>query len=232
MITNLPHSAAAYLPFVLRYLYDAWAHGVCNHLVWKVPTRRLIKHFVGHAGVRHLDPSAGTGFLPDHCRFPTRIPAITLVHVNPHCLAGAGRRLARYHPWTVVADLLAPLPLPKEEYLSIHLGYRLHCLPGPMSAKVEVLKHLRPHLHPMGCLFASSLLPDSGNASARWLTRVYNQKGIFGNAGETLDAVLAAVHAHFPVVTWERVGQAALFSARPALYPHSHSGEFHGSHQA
>jgi hypothetical protein len=83
-----------------------------------------------------------------------------------------------------------------------------------MEAKAKVLEYLQPHLHPDGNLFGSTLLPDGGNTFARCLTRAYNRKGIFGNAGDTLEGLRDILTAHFPLVTIERVGQAALFVAR------------------
>jgi hypothetical protein len=94
------------------------------------------------------------------------------------------------------------------------MGYLFHCLPGPMEAKGSVLKNLRPLLHPDGCLFGSTLLPDGGNAFARCLTKAYNRKGIFGNAGDTMEGLEAILSEHFSQVTAERVGQAVLFAAR------------------
>ena len=214
MPSIIPNSAAAYSPLVLRYAYDAWVLGISNSFAWKVPTARLRRHFERHAQSLHLEASAGTGYFPDRCRFPVDRPEITLVDVNPHCLAVAAKRLARFRPKTVLADLTAPLPLLQEGFLSIHVGYLFHCLPGPMEAKSKVLENLRPLLHPHGCLFGSTLLPDGGNAFARCLTRVYNRKGIFGNAGDTLEGLRAILEDHFPLVTIEQVGQAALFTAQ------------------
>jgi ubiquinone/menaquinone biosynthesis C-methylase UbiE len=214
MPSILPTSAAVYSPFVIRYAYDAWVLGVSNHFAWRVPTSRLRKHFEGHAQARHLEASAGTGYFPDRCRFPVDRLEITLVDVNPHCLAAAAKRLGRFCPKTVLADLTAPLPLQQEGFQSIHMGYLFHCLPGPMEAKGSVLKNLRPLLHPDGCLFGSTLLPDGGNAFARCLTKAYNRKGIFGNAGDTMEGLEAILSEHFSQVTAERVGQAVLFAAR------------------
>jgi SAM-dependent methyltransferase len=214
MTPILPASASIYSPLVLRYAYDAWVLGISNRFAWKAPTARLRRHFEAHARDRHLEATAGTGYFPDRCRFPVECPDITLVDVNPHCLAVAARRLVRFKPKTILADLMAPLPLPLEAFHSIHVGYLFHCLPGPLAAKGRVLETLWPHLHPDGSLFGSTLLPDGGNAFARGLTRIYNRKGIFGNAADTLEGLRDILRAHFPIVALERVGQAALFVAR------------------
>lgn len=176
----------------------------------------LRRFFEANARPDHLEAGAGTGYFPDHCRFPGGKPRITLLDVNPHCLAQASRRLARYGPRTVLADITQPLPLDRGSFGSIHLGFLLHCLSGPMAAKGGVLDNLAPLLRPDGVLFGTTLLPDGGNSFARLLTSVYNRKGIFGNLGDTLEGLRNELCARFPVVTVERVGQVALFTGRMA----------------
>jgi SAM-dependent methyltransferase len=216
MGNSIPNSALIYSPLVVRFAYDTWVLGISNHLAWKVPTARLRKFFEAHVHTDHLEAGAGTGYFPDHCALPGGNPRITLLDVNPHCLDRASRRLRRYRPTTVLADLNQPVPLPPGAFGSIHLGFVLHCLPGPMEAKGKVLDHLRPLLRPEGVLFGATLLPDGGNGFARLLTDVYNRKGIFGNREDTLEELRDVLRARFPVVTVERVGQAALFTGRMA----------------
>jgi hypothetical protein len=43
---------------------------------------------------------------------------------------------------------------------------------------------------------------------------IYNHRGIFGNAGDTLEGITKLFMAHFPIVATERVGQVGLFVAR------------------
>ena len=187
MTSDLPKLASVYSTTFLRFAYDAWVLGISNHLAWKVPTSRLRTFFETHVKGNHLEAGVGTGFYPDRCRFPVDRPKLTLVDVNPNCLAVASRRPARFKPTVVVSDLMHPLPLPEAAFQSIHLGYLLHCLPGPTERKGSVLEHLAPHLAPGGVLFASTLLPKGGNGFARFLTSFYNRRGIFGNAGDTLE---------------------------------------------
>ena len=214
MTSNLPDSAAVYSPMVLRYAYDAWVLGVSNHFAWKVPTSRLRRFFEANVKGKHLEAGVGTGYFPDRCRFPVDHPALTLLDVNAHCLAAASSRLARFKPTRVIADLTQPLPLPQAAFQSIHLGCLLHCLPGPTESKGKVLASLAPHLAPGGVLFASTLLPGGGNGFARFLTKVYNRRGIFGNAGDTLEGLTRMFRAQFSIVEVEQVGQAVLIVAR------------------
>jgi hypothetical protein len=214
MPPSIPTSAAVYSPLVLRTFYDAWVLGLSNPLAWGIPTRRLRQHFEACVRGHHLEASVGTGYFPDRCRFPVEHPRLTLLDVNPACLDVAAKRLARFHPTTVLADLMAPLPFPEEAFQSIHLGYLLHCLPGPMAAKGKVLGNLQPHLQRDGTLFGSTLLPDGANAFGRFLIRAYNRRGIFGNTRDTLEGLRGILHEHFSCVAVERIGQAALFVAK------------------
>jgi SAM-dependent methyltransferase len=216
MGTKVPNSAAIYSPIILRFAYDAWVLGVSNHLAWKAPTSLLRQFFEANVLSDHLETGAGTGYFPDRCRFPGGNPRITLLDVNPHCLAQASRRLTRYRPETILADVTRPVPLAQGSFGSIHLGFLLHCLPGSMAAKGRVLDNLVPLLRPDGVLFGTTLLPDGGNRFARLLTNAYNRKGIFGNRDDTIEGLRDELCARFPVVTVERVGQAALFTGRMA----------------
>lgn len=51
----------------------------------------------------------GTAYLPDHTRFPSEQPRITLMDLNPNTLTFGARRLRRYQPRTRVANLLEPI---------------------------------------------------------------------------------------------------------------------------
>jgi ubiquinone/menaquinone biosynthesis C-methylase UbiE len=212
MTIELPASASVYSQGFLRYGYDVWVLGISNHLAWRIPTRRLREFFEAHAQQEHLEAAVGSGYFPDRCRFPSGKPDITLLDVNPACLRATARRIARYQPRLIVADILKPMTLPDKTFKSIHIGYLLHCLPGPMMAKGCVFENLKPHLHPDGVLFGSTLLPDGGNWMARKLTQLYNRRGIFGNAQDTLEELHEVLRSYFPRVAIERIGQAVLFA--------------------
>ena len=210
----VPESASAYSPLVLRFGYDLWVLGISNRFAWKAPTPRLRAFFQAHVSARHLDVGVGTGYFLDHCRWPVAKPEITLLDVNPHTLRFVAQRIRRHQPATVLASVLEPLPLADGAFHSINLGFLLHCLPGPMAAKGQAFATLKRHLHPDGVLFGSTILPDGCNAFGAKLTQVYNARGIFGNAGDTLEGLRRLLSTHFPVVTLEQVGQVALFTAR------------------
>jgi hypothetical protein len=70
-------------------------------------------------------------------------------------LPGAIRaeRLARYQPLLCAANLLAPIGIELEPADSVGLTYVLHCLPGPMPAKLKAIDHLRPLMNKRAVLF-------------------------------------------------------------------------------
>lgn len=211
-----PHSShSVYTPAVLRW-YDVWVLGISNRFIWKCPTARLVQHYQQHVRARHLDVGVGTGYFLDRCRFPVSEPAITLLDVNPHALAATVRRIARYRPKIVEADLCRADALAGETFDSIGLNYVLHCLPNDREQKATAIANLARHLEPSGVLFGSTLLgrgvPQS--SVARWLMRRYQRQGIFDNAGDDPQWLSALLSIHLENVRIECVGCVALFSGR------------------
>jgi hypothetical protein len=184
--------------------------------VWRCPTVRLLENFDRHVTGNHLDAGVGTGYFLDRCRFPVEHPRIVLLDPNPNCLQAAARRLSRYQPQSVQADLWQPPPCDMPPFDSISLNYVLHCLSGPLEEKARVLDHLRALLNPGAVLFGATLLASGVrlNWAARRLTAAYNRRGIFGNSGDSLHELRAALTSRFAAVELETVGCAALFAAR------------------
>jgi SAM-dependent methyltransferase len=212
---------AGYAVFTPRTLalYDLVVHGLSNHLAWRCPTRHLVAHYDRHVSANHLDVGVGTGLLLDRCRFPTapHPPRLALLDANPHCLAAAARRLARYRPEVHRADVLAPLLLDLAPFDSIGLSYVLHCLPGPMPAKAAALDRLLPLLNPAGgVLFGATLLGRGvpRGRLARRLMAAYNARGFFDNADDDPEGLRIALRERFPESTVRVIGCAALFAAR------------------
>lgn len=208
-------SHAIYSPALLRW-YDVIVLGISNRLIWRCPTPRLLALFNRHVSGNHLDVGVGTGYFLDRCRFPVESPRVTLLDANPHCLATAARRLARYQPRTVRCDIARAIAYDGERFDSISLNYVLHCLPGALPHKATVLDHLRPLLNPGGVLFGATLLAEGVRRSwaARRLMAAYNRRGIFGNAGDALDDLRREFQRRFEEVQIDVVGCAALFVAR------------------
>jgi SAM-dependent methyltransferase len=203
---------AVYTPLTLR-VYDAWVLGFSNHLVWRCPTRRLLRHYGEHLRSRHLEAGVGTGFFLDRTRFAPGQLKVTLLDLNPNTLAFGSRRLERLQPETLQANLLEPIAF-SERYDSAALNYVLHCLPGDLATKGIVFEHLKAGVDPGGVIFGSTLLAHGvvRSRAAQRLMQLYNRRGIFSNERDSLDALEAALQRHFQRYTLEVVGCVALFT--------------------
>lgn len=208
---------AVYTPGNLK-LYDLFVLGLSNRFLWRCPLARLRALYDRHLSANHLDVGVATGYFLDRCRFPSPTPRLVLADLNESCLAYAARRLTRYRPTTVRANVLAPLPLNGPPFDSISMTYLLHCLPGRMAEKAVAFDHLKARLAPGGVLFGAAILGQGvpHNAAGRALLAFYNRKGIFGNGADTPDELRLALEARFASVDFELVGCVALFVARTA----------------
>ena len=92
----------------------------------------------------------------------------------------------------------------------------LHCLPGPMPAKLKAVDHLRPLVSERAVLFGATILGRGmePNAAARSLLRLYNAKGVFNNLDDDLAALTQGLKRRFDSVEIETSGCVALFRAR------------------
>jgi SAM-dependent methyltransferase len=207
--------AAIYNRLTLR-AYDFWVLGVSNRYAWQCPTAELLAHFQRHAGRRHLDIGVGTGYLPDHCRFPGGAPALVLADLNPASLAAAAHRLRRLRPHTHRIDVLQPFTLPEAPFDSVSLNYLLHCLPGPLADKAPAIRHAAAQLRPDGTLFGATILGEAAghNRFGSVLMRLYNARGIFGNRGDTAAELRALLQQELQDVELRVIGKVALFSGR------------------
>ena len=202
---------AAYTATALR-LYDWWVLGLSNHLIWRCPTAALRQLYDRNVSDRHVDIGVGTGYFLDKARWPTADPSITLVDLNKNSLNAAANRINRYRPGTVVANALEPLPLHRS-FGSAGLCYLLHCMPGAIPEKAVVFDHLRPLLRPGARLFGATILQGDIRRSraAQALMNLYNRKGIFSNASDTIEDLESALKARFDKVGIELRGVVGLF---------------------
>ena len=76
--------------------------------------------------------------------------------------------------------------------------------------------HLKAWLAPGGVLFGASILGREvpHNAGGRALLKLYNAKGIFGNANDSPGDLRRTLEARFERVEIELVGCVALFVVR------------------
>ena len=205
---------AVYSPLVLG-TYDWMVLGLSNHLVWRCPTAKLRQLYDRNVSNRHLDIGVGTGYFLDRAKWPVAHPSITLLDLNPHCLNTASRRIRRYDPTTVLANVLDPLPA-LEPFKSVSLCYLFHCLPGAIAEKAIVFDHLQPLLAADARVFGATIvqgdIPRSRVAQA--FMDLYNRKGIFSNINDSLEALTEALQQRFNRVSVEVKGNVVLFEAR------------------
>jgi SAM-dependent methyltransferase len=203
---------AAYGPATLR-AYDTLIVRLSNTLVWRCPAAAILAHYNRHVTGLHLDVGPGTGYYLDRCRIPDP-PRLTLLDPNPEVLRFAGQRLRRYRPAVHAADVLKPIGLPAGAFRSVGLSYVLHCLPGALPAKAVAFDHLLPLVEPGGVVFGTTILGRgvAHTRAGRALMRIYNGKGVFSNADDTLADLDRALAARFARHELSMIGAVALFA--------------------
>ena len=204
---------AIYSPLVLA-IYDFAILGISNHLLWRCPTAELRALYDRNIGPRHLDIGVGTGYFLDRAHWPMPNPDITLVDLNPNSLAAAARRIARFHPTTVRANALEPLP-DLGRFSSIGLCYLLHCLPGSIATKSVLFDHLKGLLTPGGRIFGATIVEDGQRGwIAERLLALYNAKGVMTSRADYRHDLQRALEATFGDVCVAMKGTVAVFEAR------------------
>ena len=158
---------------VLR-TYDWIVLGLSNRFLWRCPTAELLRLYDRNVSERHLDVGVGTGYFLDKSRWSVAKPAITLLDLNPNCLTTASRRIRRYTPQTVLANVLAPLP-PLGPFQSAGLCYLLHCLPGTMEENDKIPRPapIPNGFQPTGQAPTSN---PSGETQADFVRNCYHQR--------------------------------------------------------
>ncbi|CDO71976.1 hypothetical protein BN946_scf184943.g10 [Trametes cinnabarina] len=172
----------------------------------------------------HLEIGAGTGYYPaaSSARLAKGVKVVTLLDLNPNTLAYARSRLAnagfKGDIECVHRDVFEPLPdTMRARYDSIALFYLFHCLPGTFPKKAtDVFKAVVPALAPGGVVYGATILGSSAghNWFGRRLMKLYNRKGIFGNAQDTLEGLREALEESFEESEVRVVSVVALFTAR------------------
>lgn len=206
---------AVYTPLLLK-VYNWYVLGFSNRFVWRCKTSHILKFYNEHISSNHLDVGVGTGYLLDHCQFPTANPKLALIDLNEHCLVYTSKLLSRYHPVTYHEDIYRPLTMVDQQFDSIGINYVLHCLPGDFTQKSAVIKNLKTCLRPGGVLFGSTILSkdQQHNCLGKKLLTIYNNKGIFGNWQDGRVELERMLGEHFDQVDIKVIGAVALFAAR------------------
>ena len=166
----------------------------------------------------HLDVGVGTGYFLDHCRFPAlpERPRLALMDISTSCLEVASKRVARFDPELIEANVLEPIAYEGPRFDSVGLNYVLHCLPGDIRSKAVALDHLIALANPGAWLFGATLLHDGVDRS--WLARKVmdrnNSHGIFSNADDTLDGLRSALSDRLSDSSVHVVGCVGIFAGR------------------
>ena len=207
---------AVYSPLLLAF-YDWWVLGVSNRFAWRCRSALLLEQYDRLAGPRHLDIGVGTGWFLDRTSWRGAKPEITLLDLNPSSLAAASKRIGRYSPATVRANVLEPLPLGAARFDSVGSNFLLHCVPGAIEEKAGALaRNAKPFLEPGGVLFGSTILGRGvrHNTFGKGLMAAYNRKGIFHNRDDDAAGLERALAVEFRDPDVRVIGCVALFSAR------------------
>lgn len=202
-----------YTPRFLR-MYDWWVVGVVAPRIWKMGAGPGIDLYKRHMGQRHLDVGPGTGFFIAEAEPPTDTE-LTLVDANPNVLNHCAETLAAWEPLTIEANVLRPLPI-DGPFDSAALMHVIHCLPAPMAAKSESIKHIAATLTDDGVLFGGTLLGLTADHTrpARTFVRIANALGGFDNLSDNVDSLERILEQSFVDVEIEiPTGSVAYFVA-------------------
>ena len=202
----------------LLSVYDLWVLGISNSFIWKCPTRLQRAHYRQHLEQEHLDVGVGTGYYLDK-RLPDEgFKRLGLLDMNQNSLDKTIRRVKRYQPEGIRANILKPLDFDAQPYGSIAVNYLLHCLPGSLPEKAVIFDHLNPYLDKGGTIFGATLLSHGVHRSeyACKLMAFYNEKGIFSNTEDRFEDLSEALASRYPHYSIEVTGCCALFAASKA----------------
>ena len=207
---------SVYSPTVLK-LYDIFVNRFSHRFVWQCPTNAvLLPFYKRHLGLKHLDVGVGTGFFISRAGL-TSSHEVGLMDLNENCLRAAAAQVKQAKVRTFMRDLMQPSAEPADTgYDSISLFHVLHCLPGTMDDKETAIANLKRYLSKTGVLYGVTILGDEArhNVIGRNLLRIYNDKGIMHNLGDTLDDLQRMLRRQFQNVDVQRHNKVALFVVR------------------
>lgn len=197
-------------------IYDLSVLWFSNQFVWKCPTKHILAFYNQHISAHHLDVGVGTGYFLDKCRFPVSNPRIMLLDINEVNLQRASERIQRYHPETHQANVLEPIQLGDRRFDSVGINYVFHCLPGNLMSKAIVFESLKRYVNTDGVIFGTTILNQGvpQGMLARRFTQTYNDKGIFGNADDSLADLEDVLKEQFRSYTLHTKGCVAFFMGR------------------
>lgn len=196
-------------------VYDFVVLNLGCRLIWRCPKEHMLRSYQRNVGARHLEVGVGTALFLDKARFGTPSPRITLMDLNPTVLSFAARRIARYQPTVVRADVLKPFPVPPGSFDSVGMNFLLHCVPGDWETKGAALAGAAAAVRSDGRVFGSTILAAGipTRAPARRVMGLCNRLGIFHNTTDDLDGLDSTLARYFERHTLSVRGSVALFEA-------------------
>lgn len=203
-----------YSDFLLT-IYDYFVLSFCCPLIWRCSKQKILDLYNQNISNNHLDIGVGTGYFLDKCRFTVANPQITLLDLSENCLKVTSKRLVRYKPQSVQADIFQDLPFNDIQFDSIGLNYLIHCLPGTIRDKAKIFENINPCLSPKGTIFGATVLGKDLrlNFVAKKLMNTYNKHQIFCNLEDDLAGLKEVLNKHYSKFEVMTSGAVALFWA-------------------
>ena len=207
--------AAVYSNFLLSF-YDTEVLRFELPYIFKCPLRVIKDFFQKNVTGNHLDVGVGTGYFLDKCEFPVETPTVHLMDLNMNSLQKTSKRIKRYNPVSHQCDVLEPIQKVLPMFDSIGAMNFLHCLPGDMLSKQEVINNLVPFLNKGGVFFGVTILGEGVDAGLlyRMANAIYNKKSIFCNSHDNLFDLESILRNSFEGVSVKVIGSVALFSGQ------------------
>lgn len=182
---------------------------------WGCPAARVVEFYDQHVSGNHLDVGVGTGYFLDHCRFPVAKPRLTLMDSNQDPLDFTARRLGRYAPSTLKANIMEPIPFDGPRFDSVGMNHLIHCLPGTMRDKGKAFQNIKALMNEGAVAFGATVLGqgvEHNLPGSLWLA-YFNRKGVLDNLRDTRADLTAMLNEHFSRSSVEVIGRTALFAA-------------------
>jgi len=199
-------------------IYDLMVYGIANPYIWFCPNTILQANFERYMTSNHLDVGVGTGYLLNKAADAANEADFTLslLDMNQDCLNKTELRLQRYNPSTIVHNILEPLDSSASVYESISVNYLIHCIPGSLNEKCQIISNLKAALDKNGVIFGATILgiKSAPKFHTRCVLRFYNFIGLFNNIDDDKNALERELKKIFSNVEIRVVGSVALFSAR------------------
>lgn len=204
-----------YSDFLLT-IYDYFVLSFCCPLIWRCSKEEILTLYNKNISNNHLDIGVGTGYFLDKCHFEVPQPKITLLDLSENCLKVTSKRIARYQPQSIQADIFQTLPLSDNLFDSVGLNYLIHCLPGTIRDKGKIFENINPYLNSNGKVFGATVLGKDLklNFVANKLMKTYNKHQIFCNLDDDLAGLNEVLNEHYSKVEVKMSGAVALFCAQ------------------